>query len=329
MPATAKKQPEKAAMSQKGSRFSLRVALKRMPLSSESSEESAEENDRGSSPEAIVQPPAKKSDSDSDNEQPDDFLQRRAKNISDNKAMLAKLMADLEKLPGNLLSDSGEQSGSGQKSRRPNRNSLAPQQQRRNLERSARRMTRSMGGVQPPSPEKDRRDQLLNRLHNDLLAEEEDAPRRRRPPRPSALTIPHVVRPVEEITEDDLKSVADTVKEKVYNSVHGSTCHQCRQKTIDTKSNCRNVDCQGIRGQFCGPCLRNRYGEDVKKVLLDPDWHCPPCRGICNCSFCRQRDGRSATGILFPLARYHGYSDVHSYLNSLRNSTKEDEDIDA
>lgn len=50
----------------------------------------------------------------------------------------------------------------------------------------------------------------------------------------------------------------------------GSTCHQCRQKTVDTKTCCRSEDCRGIQGQFCGPCLRNRYGEDVKKALLDP-----------------------------------------------------------
>lgn len=50
----------------------------------------------------------------------------------------------------------------------------------------------------------------------------------------------------------------------------GSTCHQCRQKTVDTKTCCRSENCRGIQGQFCGPCLRNRYGEDVKKALLDP-----------------------------------------------------------
>lgn len=44
------------------------------------------------------------------------------------------------------------------------------------------------------------------------------------------------------------------------------------------------------------------------------DWHCPPCRGICNCSFCRQREGRCATGVLVYLAKYHGYDNVHAYL---------------
>lgn len=54
-----------------------------------------------------------------------------------------------------------------------------------------------------------------------------------------------------------------------YIYVQGTTCHQCRQKTIDTKTNCRNPECVGVRGQFCGPCLRNRYGEEVRDALLN------------------------------------------------------------
>lgn len=50
----------------------------------------------------------------------------------------------------------------------------------------------------------------------------------------------------------------------------GSSCHQCRQKTLDTKTVCRSGFCVGGKGQFCGPCLKNRYGEDVGSVLLNP-----------------------------------------------------------
>ncbi|MBN3285412.1 CDCA7 protein, partial [Polyodon spathula] len=135
----------------------------------------------------------------------------------------------------------------------------------------------------------------------------------RRAPRPST-AIPHVIRPVEDITEEELGMIAVNGAEKTYNRATGSTCHQCRQKTIDTKTSCRNLECRGVQGQFCGPCLRNRYGEEVRDALLNPSWQCPPCREICNCSFCRQRDGRCPTGILFPLAQYHGFTDVHSYL---------------
>ncbi|KAK1336881.1 hypothetical protein QTO34_002917, partial [Cnephaeus nilssonii] len=140
---------------------------------------------------------------------------------------------------------------------------------------------------------------------------DDDVPRGRRP---GSMTLPHVIRPVEEITEDELENICNNSREKIYSRSLGSTCHQCRQKTIDTKTNCRNPECWGVRGQFCGPCLRNRYGEEVKDALLDPNWHCPPCRRICNCSFCRQRDGRCATGVLVYLAKYHGFGNVHAYL---------------
>ncbi|XP_014400124.1 PREDICTED: cell division cycle-associated 7-like protein isoform X3 [Myotis brandtii] len=131
-------------------------------------------------------------------------------------------------------------------------------------------------------------------------------------------------RPVEDITEEDLENVAITVRDKIYDKVLGNTCHQCRQKTIDTKTVCRNRSCGGVRGQFCGPCLRNRYGEDVRSALLDPGWMCPPCRGICNCSYCRRRDGRCATGILIHLAKFYGYNNVKEYLESLQKQLVED-----
>uniref|UniRef100_A0A665TED5 Zinc-finger domain-containing protein n=1 Tax=Echeneis naucrates TaxID=173247 RepID=A0A665TED5_ECHNA len=176
----------------------------------------------------------------------------------------------------------------------------------RNPERVSRRLTRSMGSTEDPP--------AIKEEELELSLEDELAPQRRGAPRPHQAK-PHFIRPVEDITEDELQLVAHNMTDKVYDRNTGSTCHQCRQKTVDTKTCCRNEDCRGIQGQFCGPCLRNRYGEDVKKALLDPEWKCPPCRGICNCSFCRQREGRCPTGILFPLAQYHGFSDVHSYLS--------------
>ncbi|XP_018411700.1 PREDICTED: cell division cycle-associated protein 7-like [Nanorana parkeri] len=311
----------------RGNKYTLRVALKKVEYFSDSSSEETEEHHAHSSAsESEAKEPPVVPSSDSEEEPPpNEFMQRRAKNIEDNKAMLAKLMADLEKLPGHLEPDSNNQNHGAPKYTRRSRGSLVAAEPRRNPERVARRVTRSMGPVMPSSPDKDHDYQSLE----DQLLKEREPIRRRRSSRLSTHTIPHVIRPVEEITEDDLKNVADNVKEKVYNTVHGSTCHQCRQKTIDTKTNCRNAECRGVQGQFCGPCLRNRYGEDVRKALLDPDWTCPPCRGICNCSFCRQRDGRCATGILFPLARYRGYSDVHSYLNSLQKTNNEQSDEDS
>ena len=122
------------------------------------------------------------------------------------------------------------------------------------------------------------------------------------------------LRPFDAVKEEDLVLVAEQVSEKHYDSINGTSCHQCRQKTDDLKTVCRSGRCLGIRGQFCGPCLRNRYGESAKEAILNPEWECPSCRGICNCSFCMKRRGRRATGILIHLAKERGFSNVKSYL---------------
>ncbi|XP_062328687.1 cell division cycle-associated protein 7-like isoform X1 [Osmerus eperlanus] len=257
------------------------------------------------------------SGSDSEVEEPKSFLDKRAQNIKANKAMLARLMADLQQMPGGerLLKNQGAKRLK-EKTSRPRWSGQGGGGSRRNPERMSRRRTRSMGSgddsAAPPELELSLEDELM---------EVRGASRRRGNPRPYQGKA-HVGRPVEEVTEEELELVADSLTEKVYSSSTGSTCHQCRQKTVDTKTSCRGETCRGLQGQFCGPCLRNRYGEDVKTALLDPMWTCPPCRGICNCSFCRLKDGRCPTGILLPLAQYHGFSDVHSYLGSLRDKLK-------
>nr|XP_012998099.1 cell division cycle-associated protein 7 isoform X1 [Cavia porcellus] len=260
--------------------------------------------------------------SDSEDESGVNFLEKRALNIKQNKAMLAKLMSELESFPGSF---SGRPSVPGPRSlsKTPRRRTFPRMAARRNPERRARPLTRSrsriLGSLSalPTEEEEEEEDDkyMLVRKRKALDALDDDMPRSRRP---GSMTLPHIIRPVEEITEDELENICSNSREKIYNRSLGSTCHQCRQKTIDTKTNCRNPDCWGIRGQFCGPCLRNRYGEEVRDALLDPDWHCPPCRGICNCSFCRQRDGRCATGVLVYLAKYHGFGNVHAYLKSLK-----------
>ncbi|KAM4588216.1 cell division cycle-associated protein 7-like isoform 3-T3 [Odontesthes bonariensis] len=255
----------------------------------------------------------------------DTFLVKRQENIKANKAMLAQLMADLQKMQGGAAILKNQAANPKTKGRisRPPHSAATGGESRRNPERASRRQTRSMGGSKDPStPQAD----VELSLEEELL-EVRRSPKRRGNPRPNQ-SKPHIIRPVDDITEDELQLVVDNMTDKVYNSVTGSTCHQCRQKTVDTKTCCRSEDCRGIQGQFCGPCLRNRYGEDVRKALLDPEWKCPPCRGICNCSFCRQREGRCPTGILFPLAQYHGFSDVHSYLSSLREKLKGEEDVE-
>ncbi|XP_061464451.1 cell division cycle-associated protein 7 isoform X2 [Rhineura floridana] len=256
-------------------------------------------------------------DSDSDEERGPKFLEKRALNIKENKAMLAKLMAELKNVPG-IFTRKGLLSTPTLKPQRSPRKSFPRTALRRNPERNSRPHTRSRSLIEgPPSPVSEKEEDpyyLVRRKMSDEYSEDEiDTPKRKR-----AVTLPHVICSVEEITEEELNGICETARDKVYNRVTGSTCHQCRQKTIDTKTNCRNPECIGVRGQFCGPCLRNRYGEEVRTALLDPDWHCPPCRGICNCSFCRQREGRCATGVLVYLAKYHGYDNVHAYLKSLK-----------
>ncbi|XP_066492604.1 cell division cycle-associated protein 7 [Tiliqua scincoides] len=258
-------------------------------------------------------------ESDSDEkEKGSSFLEKRALNIKENKAMLAKLMAELKNVPG--IFTKGPLATPTLKPRRSPRKSFPRSALRRNPDRSSRPHTRSRSLTEgPPSPVsvKDEEDpyMLVRRKTDDFSEDEIDTPRRKRS---SGMTLPHIIRPVEEITAEELNNICEIASDKVYNRVMGSTCHQCRQKTIDTKTNCRNPECFGVRGQFCGPCLRNRYGEEVRTALLDSNWHCPPCRGICNCSFCRQREGRCATGVLVYLAKYHGYDNVHAYLKSLK-----------
>ncbi|KAM8857032.1 cell division cycle-associated protein 7a [Synchiropus picturatus] len=263
--------------------------------------------------EPLAKPPSSSSQEDEEN-----FMLKRALNIKENKEMLAKLMAELNKVPGLIP----RRTSSTPSTPRAPRRSLAAL--RRNPERSSRVHTRSRTMVDgPPSPasEEEPEDKFSLVRRSRYYEEVDDAPRRRSVPGSKAIA--HVVRPVEDITEAELLGICNYVKEKVYNSSTGSTCHQCRQKTVDTKTCCRNPDCVGVRGQFCGPCLRNRYGEEVRDALLNPDWQCPPCRGICNCSFCRARDGRCATGVLVYLAKFHGYDNVHSYLKSLKKELEE------
>ncbi|KAM5280129.1 cell division cycle-associated protein 7 [Ctenodactylus gundi] len=286
-------------------------------------------NTRGADQKQAAPPqPRKNSAIDSGSDSEDDsgmnFLEKRALNIKQNKAMLAKLMAELESFPGSFP---GRRSlpGSGLQSRTPRRRRTFPGvASRRNPERRSRPLTRSrsriLGSLSalPTEEEEEEEDKYMlvrKRKTMDSYMNDDDVPRSRRY---GSMTLPHVIRPVEEITEEELENICSNSREKIYNRSLGSTCHQCRQKTTDTKTNCRNPDCWGIRGQFCGPCLRNRYGEEVKDALMDPGWHCPPCRGICNCSFCRQRDGRCATGVLVYLAKYHGFGNVHAYLKSLK-----------
>ena len=51
----------------------------------------------------------------------------------------------------------------------------------------------------------------------------------------------------------------------------------------------------------------NRYGEHVLEALDNPEWVCPVCRGICNCSLCRNHKGWVPTGPIYRRVRYSFY----------------------
>ncbi|XP_064268141.1 cell division cycle-associated 7-like protein isoform X1 [Passer domesticus] len=255
-------------------------------------------------------------------EESSNALLKRAINIKENKAMLAQLLAELNSVP-DLFPVKMPSSTPSRQKKTPRRTFSEGQITRRmNPTRTARPPANFALEKFTVSAVKLAEHICSYRQQNLLkrLSVQRDCGARKR--RRSLKYSSH--RPVEDITEEDLNNIAITVRDKIYDKVLGSTCHQCRQKTTDTKTICRKQGCGGVRGQFCGPCLRNRYGEDVKSALLDPAWICPPCRGVCNCSYCRRRDGRCATGMLIHLAKFYGYSNAKEYLESLQKQLPDD-----
>merc|ERR1712203_258181 len=148
---------------------------------------------------------------------------------------------------------------------------------------------------------------------------------RKRAPRPGQIDPNDDVLMPEDVTQAMLNKICQRFGEKVYNQTIGTSCHQCRQKTTDTKTICRSGKCVGVRGQFCGRGRESREGEDGRQALLNPTWACPPCRGFCNCSICRNRKGKGATGILIQLAQSKGYDNVAAYLKALQSKKGTDE----
>ncbi|XP_036285098.1 cell division cycle-associated 7-like protein isoform X2 [Pipistrellus kuhlii] len=252
---------------------------------------------------------------DEEGQESSDPLLKRTMNIKENKAMLAQLLAELNSVPDFFPVRTPSSASRKKTVRRAFSEGQLPR--RTNPARSARPPENFALEKFTVSAAQFTEELYRFRRRRTISGGRCQGYRRRRH-RVSSF------RPVEDITEEDLENVAITVRDKIYDKVLGNTCHQCRQKTIDTKTVCRSQSCGGVRGQFCGPCLRNRYGEDVRSALLDPGWMCPPCRGICNCSYCRKRDGRCATGILIHLAKFYGYNNVKEYLESLQKQLVED-----
>ncbi|XP_076896353.1 uncharacterized protein LOC143549315 [Bidens hawaiensis] len=113
---------------------------------------------------------------------------------------------------------------------------------------------------------------------------------------------------------------------RIYDGYAGKSCHQCRQKTIGFRTKC--CKCTSVQGQFCGDCLYMRYGENVIEANANPDWVCPVCRDICNCSRCRRVRGWEPTGNLYRKVLHLGYKSVAHYLIHTRGPHGKQEDID-
>ncbi|KAG6545260.1 hypothetical protein Mapa_013373 [Marchantia paleacea] len=107
-------------------------------------------------------------------------------------------------------------------------------------------------------------------------------------------------------------NAAEDQGKRIYDSELGRTCHQCRQKTLGPRTSC--AKCKARCGQFCTECLRSRYGEKLSDATSNKNWDCPVCRGICNCSICRNKRGLAATGQLYPRVLEQGYKSVAHYL---------------
>ncbi|CAK7329787.1 unnamed protein product [Dovyalis caffra] len=114
---------------------------------------------------------------------------------------------------------------------------------------------------------------------------------------------------------------------RVYDPEMGETCHQCRQKTLGRHTHCNK--CNLVQGQFCGDCLFMRYGENVIEVDQNPNWICPVCRGICNCSLCRHAKGWAPTGNLYRKVIRLGFKSVAHYLIQTRRAQIHSDDSGA
>ncbi|KAL6842850.1 hypothetical protein ACP4OV_027163 [Aristida adscensionis] len=111
---------------------------------------------------------------------------------------------------------------------------------------------------------------------------------------------------------------------RIYDQVKGQTCHQCRQKTLGHHTSCSR--CQIVQGQFCGDCLYMRYGENVLEAKKNPNWICPVCRDICNCSICRTKKGWFPTGTAYRKVVSLGYKSVAHYLIATKRSSANSHD---
>lgn len=73
---------------------------------------------------------------------------------------------------------------------------------------------------------------------------------------------------------------------RFYDPVNGTSCHQCRQKTLDAKASCTAslIDPKTKKKyscpiKICYRCLPNRYGQSLSEQFDHGAWTCPKCLG--------------------------------------------------
>ncbi|KAK6129027.1 hypothetical protein DH2020_037224 [Rehmannia glutinosa] len=86
---------------------------------------------------------------------------------------------------------------------------------------------------------------------------------------------------------------------------------------------------EGSKPKFTPMNMKNCWiwGE-CAQANENPNWICPVCRGICNCSLCRQAKGWPPTGMLYRKISSLGYKSVAHYLiQTRRASTDSDKNV--
>ena len=195
------------------------------------------------------------------------YEKMRLKNIEEKRQMMAALRAELQK-------------GFGALSRKPPRPQVRPHkpykrrmvfvQRREPIKLRSRR--NSLGSSEGESsncnsekstPKKRRFWEEYEDESDDEFMELGPAPKRYHPNRWTLDPNTNFLAP-EDVTEYMLNNVCDRVSDKVYNQARGTTCHQCRQKTLDTKTICRSGHCAGGRGIYSYDQYTVGLHEEVK-----------------------------------------------------------------
>lgn len=111
-------------------------------------------------------------------------------------------------------------------SKSPRRRTFPGVASRRNPERRARPLTRSRSrilgslGALPTEEEEDEEEEedkymlVRRRKSVDGYMNDDDVPRSRRP---GSMTLPHIIRPVEDVTEEEIRNICSNSREKIYN----------------------------------------------------------------------------------------------------------------